>query len=262
MSYYLRLWRRFLAMAFARESEYRANVLVTLGEGIIQVALAVAVLQLIYRHSPEIAGWSWPEVLLLAGVYRTIEGLIAMQVAPNMLAVGELIRRGDMDGLLLRPASSQFLVSARLVALPELANVLIGLGLTIYAGGLAGVAWRPADVALAAGFALCGLLLLYTLWFASVTLSFWLVQVDTIDQLFYAALEAARYPVSFFPSLARAVLTFVVPVAFATTFPSQALLGEAEGHMLLVGAGLTALGLAATSWFWRYALRHYSSASS
>jgi ABC-2 type transport system permease protein len=107
---------------------------------------------------------------------------------------------------------------------------------------------------------LCGLL--YTLWFASVTLSFWLVQVDTIDQLFYAALEAARYPVSFFPSLARAVLTFVVPVAFATTFPSQALLGEAEGHMLLVGAGLTALGLAATSWFWRYAVRHYSSASS
>jgi ABC-2 type transport system permease protein len=259
---YLRLWRRFFVLAFARETEYRANFLVSVGEGIIQVTLAVLTLLLLYGHTDAIAGWSQAEVLMLAGIYRVVEGLIALQIAPNMLAVSGAIRRGDMDFLLLRPVASQFLVSTRLVALPELVNVLIGLGLAVYAGHAAGVAWSIERVTLAASFALCGVLLLYALWLATVTLSFWLVQVDTLDQLFYSFFEAARYPVSFFKGPARTLLTFVVPVAFATTFPAQALLGEADARMLLAGVALCALALTATSWFWRYAVRHYSSASS
>lgn len=262
MTYLLRIWWRSVVLAFAREAEYRANALVTLGEGLIQVTLAVATLLLVFQHTPEVAGWSRAEVLMLTGVYRMVEALIACQIAPNMLALSGLIRSGNMDGILLRPAPSQLLASTRLVALPELGNLLIGLALTLVAGQLAGVSWSLANVALAAAFALCGLLLLYALWFGTVTLSFWLVQLDTIDMLFYNALEAARYPVTFFPSLVRAILTFVVPVAFATTFPAQALLGEADARLLAVGAVLALLALLATNRFWRFAVRHYSSASS
>jgi ABC-2 type transport system permease protein len=262
MRYYLRLWRRFFIMAFARESEYRVNFLVSVGEGLLQVGISVVTLLLVYRFTDEVAGWSQAEVLLLTGIFRAVEGLIALVIAPNMLAISGAIRRGDMDFLLLRPVSAQFLVSARLVALPELVNVLIGLGLAAYALQLTGVALSLASVALAAAFLLCGLLLLYAFWFGTVTLSFWLVQVDTLDQLFYGFFGAARYPVQFFKGLARALLTFVVPVAFATTFPAEALLGEADPRMLPVGLGLAAAALLATNRFWRYAVRHYSSASS
>ena len=262
MRFAFRLWRRFAALSFAREAEYRANFLVNVGEAAIQVTLAVLTLLLLYRYTDQIAGWSQAEVLMLAGVYRMVEGLIALQIAPNMLAISGAIRRGDMDFLLLRPVPSQFLVSTRLMAPPELANVLIGLGLAAYAGQLAGVALDARRLAMAACFLLCGLLLLYALWFGTVTLSFWLVQVDTLDQLFYGFFEAARYPVTFFKGLVRALLTFVVPVAFATTFPTEALLGEADWRMLVAGVGLTALALAGTNRFWRYSVRHYSSASS
>ena len=60
----------------------------------------------------------------------------------------------------------------------------------------------------------------------------------------------------------RALLTFAVPVAFATTFPAQALLGRADARLLPVGLLLAALGLCGAHLFWRFALRHYSSASS
>ncbi len=259
---YLRLWRRFAIIAFVRETEYRANFLIGVGEGVAQLALAVLTFLLLYRFTDNVAGWSRAQALVLVGIYRIADGLIELQIAPNMFAISGYIRRGEMDFLLLRPVSGQFLASLRTLQLPEAVNALIGLALTIYAGNAAGVHWSVLGVAAAIIFGACGLVLLYALWFATVTLSFWLVQVDTLDTLFYSLFETARYPVSFFKGLVRALLTVAVPVAFATTFPAQALLGTADLRFLPVGLALAAGALVATHFFWRYAVRHYSSASS
>ena len=259
---YLRLWRQFLVTAFVREAEYRWNFFVGVGEGLAQLALAVLTFLLLYRFTDSVAGWSRAEALLLVGIYRVVEGILALQIAPNMMAISGAIRNGDMDALLLRPVSSQFLVSLRGFSLPDSINVLIGIGLTVYAGNAAGVHWSVGGIAMAAAFIICGLLLLYAIWFGIVTCSFWLVQLSTIGTLFYSVFETGRYPVSFFPGVVRALLTFVVPVAFATTFPVDALLGRADLRLLLAGALLAVFGLVATHLFWNYAVRHYSSASS
>ena len=259
---YLRLWRQFLVTAFVREAEYRWNFFVGIGEGLAQLALAVLTFLLLYRFTDSVAGWSRAEALLLVGIYRVVEGMLALQVAPNLMAISDAIRNGDMDAVLLRPVSSQFMVSLRRFSLPDSINVLIGIGLTVYAGNAAGVHWSVGGVAMAAAFIICGLLLLYAIWFGIVTCSFWLVQLTTIGTLFYSVFETGRYPVSFFPGVVRAVLTFVVPVAFATTFPVDALLGRADLRLLLAGALLAVFGLLMTHLFWNYAVRHYSSASS
>jgi ABC-2 type transport system permease protein len=259
---YVRLWRQFLVTAFVREAEYRFNFLVGVGEGFAQLGLAVVTFLLLYRFTDSVAGWSQPEALLLVGIYRIVEGLLALQIAPNMMAVSGMIRRGDMDALLLRPVSSQFLVSLRAFSLADGVNVLAGIGLTVYAGDLAGVRWSIPGIAEAGAFIICGLVLLYAIWFGIVTCSFWLVQLSTIDTLFYSLFETGRYPVSFFRGLVRAVLTFVVPVAFATTFPVEALLGRADLRLLLIGVLLAVFGLVTTHLLWNYAVRHYSSASS
>ena len=259
---YLRLWRQFAVTAFVREAEYRFNFVVAAGEGIAQLTLAVLTFLLVYRFTDSVAGWSREEALLLAGIYRIVEGILALQIAPNLMAIGGAIRNGDMDAILLRPVSSQFLVSLRAFSLPEVINILAGFALTIYAGNRAGVDWELSGIATAVAFGICGISLLYAIWFAIITCSFWLVQISTIDTLFYSIFETGRYPVSFFKGLARTVLTFVAPVAFATTFPAEALLGRADLRLLLVGAALAALALVVTHLFWNYAVRHYSSASS
>jgi len=67
----------------------------------------------------------------------------------------------------------------------------------------------------------------------------------------------AAYPVAF-----RFCFTFVVPVAFLTTVPAEALLGR-EAIGWIVGAGGLAIALLIFSnVFWRFALRFYTRASS
>ena len=249
-------------MAWVREAEYRANLLVGVLEGLAQLGLAVLAFLLLYSFTDEVAGWSRAEALMLVGVYRVVDGVLALQVAPNMLAIGGYVRRGEMDFMLLRPVDTQFLVSLRWLQPPEAMNILIGVVLAAYAGERAGVEWSAGGVLAAALFALCGVVLLYCVWFFTVTFSFWLVQVDALELLFYTGWETARYPVGYFRGLVRALLTFAFPVAFATTFPTQALLGELDPRLLLAGVVLAALALMGTHRFWGYAVRHYSSASS
>ena len=262
LGFYLRLWSRLAANAAVRELEYRANFAIGVGEGAVEVALAVLTFALLYQFTDQVAGWSQAQILLLVGVYRAELGVFGLLFTPNLLRLSGYVRDGEMDYFLLRPVSSQFLVSTRVLNLPEGANALIGLALIAYAGARAGVAWTPGGIALACGFAACGLALLYALWFAVVTSAFWFVQVENTDGIFASLFGIAQYPVSFFPGLVRVVLTFVVPVAFATTFPTQALLGLADPRLLLVGLALSAAALYGTHRFWTFALRHYTSASS
>jgi ABC-2 type transport system permease protein len=259
---YLRLWRRFLLNAAVRETEYRGSFFLAVFEAITRLALVWLTFDLIYRYADGVAGWSQAEVLVLVGVFRIVDGLIHAFVAPNMGRIPGYVRAGELDFHLLRPVDSQFFVSTRRMELSQLADVAIGLAIVLYAGGQAGVVWGPLVVAQALLIAACGLVVLYAAWFAIMTLSFWLISVGNLEELFFGLWEGARYPVQFFSGAMRALFTFGFPVAFATTFPTEALLGRAPPWALPTGLALAAAGLLFSHLFWRRALRHYESASS
>jgi ABC-2 type transport system permease protein len=259
---YLRLWRRFFVTALVREAEYRFSFALSAFEGLSQVLLVVLTFELIYQFSDQIAGWRREQILLLVGLYRVVDGIVSAQVAPNVLALPGYVRTGELDFHLLRPVSSQFLVSTRRLILPELTNVLIGFGLVAYAAGPAGVIWNVTAMARALVLLLCGVVLLYAVWFAIMTCSIWLVQLDTLEYLFFSLFQAAQYPVHFFSGAARALFTFAFPVAFATTFPTEVLLGRGDPRLVPLALVMASAALVATHLFWRRALRHYESASS
>ena len=115
-------------------------------------------------------------------------------------------------------------------------------------------------MSLALLFCTCGLVTIYALRFMLVTCVFWPISVRTLYDLLHPVLEVGQYPVTFFNSWVRFLLSFVVPVAFATTFPAEALLGVADARLLPVGIVLAAISLYASHRFWLVAVRRYASA--
>ena len=73
--------------------------------------------------------------------------------------------------------------------------------------------------------------------------------------------EAGRWPISLYPGWLRFGLTFLVPVAFATTVPAEALTGRLDTPTLFGALALAAALLVASRLFWRTGVRHYSGAS-
>jgi len=56
-------------------------------------------------------------------------------------------------------------------------------------------------------------------------------------------------------------LTYIVPLAFITSFPAGALVGRTPVTGMILSMAFAAVSLAVASAFWRYGLRHYSGAS-
>ena len=91
--------------------------------------------------------------------------------------------------------------------------------------------------------------------FVLIALTFWFVKFDNNVTIIQALLDAGRYPATIYPPWLRLIVTFVVPIAVATTVPVQALRGELGGPQILLflavgaasqlaDAGATAISIA------------------
>jgi len=259
---HLRLWRRFFAQAVVRETHYRAHFVTTLLVGLVQLGLGIVPTLLLFGFTSEVHGWSRAEVITLVGAYQIITGLMAAFVAPNLNRMTRYLTEGDLDGVLLRPVSSQFFLTLRWMEVAELSNVASGIAVLVLGLVQSDVSPGLAQILQAVVLGGCGLVLLATVWSAMSFMAFWLQSVDPIGAIYLNLVEAGRYPLAFFPVAVRTFLTFVFPVAFATTFPVQALSGELSWWPVAGGVGLTVLGVTLVRLLWRRGLRTYASASS
>ena len=107
---------------------------------------------------------------------------------------------------------------------------------------------------------LVGVVMMYSVVVLLATLSFWVVNVNNLTELFFGFLEMGRYPASAFPEPMRIVISFVVPIAFITTIPAQALLGRIDVAIAAYGLAFSVVAFIASTMFWNHAVRHYSSA--
>jgi len=259
---HLRLWRRFLLQAVVRETHYRAHFVTTLLVGLVQLGLGIVPILLLFGFTQEVHGWSRAEVITLVGMYQIITGLMAAFVAPNLQRMTAYITEGELDGVLLRPVSSQFYLTLRWINVAELSNVASGIVVLVIGLVQSGVSPNAAQILQAFVLAACGLVLLAVVWSAMSFLAFWLQSVNPIGAIYLNLIEAGRYPLVFFPVAVRAFLTFAFPVAFATTFPVQALAGDRGWAPVAGGIALSVAAVTVLRMLWRRGLRSYASASS
>ncbi|HET7767590.1 MAG TPA: ABC-2 family transporter protein [Chloroflexota bacterium] len=256
---HLRLWWQFLLSDAMHLLEYRVNFLLGLVRQGATLALSIFGQGLLFQYTDEIAGWSRLELLLLLGVFWVFDAVWDM-LLDGLSQVTYDVRAGVMDFVLLRPVSAQFLLSFRRVELLKVVNITTGIALIAYAGRQLELVWNPWGMLLALLFCACGFLTIYALRFMLVTCVFWLTSVRTLYDLLGPVFQVGQYPVVFFSGWVRFFLSFVVPVAFATTFPAEALLGVADARLLPVGIALAMLSLYVSHRFWLVAVRRYASA--
>ena len=257
---YLRTLGLFWSVSISAEAEYRANFFIALLTSVGGLAGNLFGLFLFYRTGHSFEGWSWREALIVLGLFTTLNGVSTTWLRPNLSRIVHHVQKGTLDFVLLKPMDAQFWLSARTLSIWGLADVLLGQAMILYAGaglGLRPWAWVAALPALA-----FGVIILYCLWFVLASTSIWFVKVHNAAEVLNSFMDAGRFPMVAYPQVYRIFFTFVVPVAFMTTVPAEAILGRTSLTWMAGAAGLAAGLFLVSRGFWRYALRHYTSASS
>ena len=258
---YLRLLGAFFRVSVLGELAYRVNFFVQLFQSLLELATALAGLAVIFAYTNTLGGWRPDEVLALVGVYFLVGGMIGVVIQPGMSQLIDSVRDGTLDFTLTKPEDAQLLVSVQRVEIWQLIDIVLGLSVLVSALLRLGERVGGGQAALFVAMLLAGGAIIYSFWLMLATLSFWFVRVENILEIFRSMYEAGRWPVSLYPGWLRFALTFVVPVAFATTVPAEALTGRLSGQTLL-GATLLAVAMLVISrLFWRLGLRQYSGTS-
>ncbi len=261
MLHSLRVLRVFVVTSVLAEMQYRANFGVQLLQTVVSFATTAAGLAIIFNNTKTLGGWSPAEMVMLLGVYYLMWGFINVVLQPSMQRFMDDVRLGTLDYVLTKPGDSQFLVSFRQVVAWRLTDVLMGVALIVGAGYELRSGIGPLQLV---GFALAlatGAVIVYSFWLVLATLTFWVIKVDNVLVIFTSLYQAGKYPVGIYPPWLRAILTFLVPVAFATTIPAEAL----SARLTLVGmagaCGLAAALFAVSRLFWLYGVRSYTGSS-
>jgi ABC-2 type transport system permease protein len=259
---YLRLLGIQVRTSAALAMQYRLDFFLKGLMALFWLGVTLVPLLVVFSKRQSVAGWTWPEALVVLGWFSLLKAVLEGGVTPSLTAVVEGVRTGSLDFVLLKPADAQFLVSTARFEPWRLVDLVGALGLLAFAFTRLGRWPRPGDLAVALLLLVVAVLLLYSIWILVVSASFWVVRVDNLSYLFGSVFDAARWPIHVFRGVLRVVFTVIFPLALLTTYPAMALLGKLTMPTagLVLAGGITFAGVARL--VWKKAIRYYTSASS
>lgn len=242
--------------------EFRANFVAKVAQNLIWVIVFALLLEVIFRNTTSIRGWTKADAYLLSATCFMIEALVGAFLSASTVEIPQKVRQGTLDFDLVKPVDSQFLACTRKFNFDQIGTLVVGILIAGVAAHVGGYAVTPASLGSYAILVLSACGIYAALLLVLMTTAIWFVRVDNLWVLGELALDVARYPIDIFTGAAKTILTYGIPLALIASVPVEAL-GSRKGIEWAALSLAWAVGmLLFARWFWRFALRHYTSASS
>jgi ABC-2 type transport system permease protein len=241
---------------------YRADTIINILLNVMWLGWELLSLGIIFNNTATLGGWGFPELVALLGVFRLVNTMMIALIWPNTEKFNQSIRDGSMDYTILQPVNSMFLVTFSRITVWRvwdlmLATVLIAVGIHM-SGDMIG----PLQILSFILLAISGIVVIYSLWIVLIALTFWFTKFDNNVTIMQALLDSGRYPVSVYPVWLRIIVTYIIPIAMATTVPLQALRGDLNLGNILTFVAIGMISFLVASRVWKAGLKRYSGASS
>ena len=262
MNHFIKTYRAVLSISLTRYLTYRIDAITNtfLSAGVWSVFNIIS-MYLVSSRSTTIFGWTPGELILISCLYNIFIGIFAFFFMRGISEFPDIVDRGLLDSLLLKPLDSQFYVSAHSAQYQSLIRVLIGIVLGTVVCNVYGIPISPINSVLFLLSLVPALILLYACLFMINTLIIWSPRTDNITHLFYTLRSLGRYPRETFSNAHELVFVFVAPFVIVLSTPARILLGKATLYDALELCIAAAIFFVASRMFWKFALRHYTSAS-
>ncbi len=264
---YARLYGQLARYTLARELAFRENFLVKVAVEALWLGILLAFYNVVFARTSVVADWNRGEYLFFVGCYFALNGLLETLFLENCNEFAELVRKGDLDFLLIKPVDEQFLVTCRRVDWSTFPNVIMGVGVMAFALRELDRAIAPLQVAAFLAMFACGVLLSYSFMLALTSISVWMVRNQSLMEMWWLFSSLARYPREIFSRVPWAepigmFFTFAVPILLVVNVPAQVMVKSLDPRMVAFTALATVAALWASRRFFFRALRSYRSASS
>lgn len=262
LRYYAEIYAALWKNSVVREMSFKVNFLMWIFVETLWFVLQLSFIGVIYLHTDRIGAWSQWEVVMLVGASHFIQQIFQAFFLVNCAQISELIRTGRLDFMLLLPVNTRFLISLRQVDLGGFVNAVFGLAVMVYAGHRLGLTPSPAPIA--GFFLLCvaGVFVHYSLMFLLASTAFWTVRAQGIVWGYYNLFNIARLPDGAFKGFFKVFFRFALPMLLVANVPVKLVIQKLESpYEMVLLVFMSGLCFLVSSVFWKFSIKHYTSAS-
>lgn len=259
---YIYLYWAFFRASFTADLEFRLNFALHILSDLCWYLAQIAGFEVIFRQTTHLGGWNVEQMRVFLGLLFVTDALYMIIFSSSVDRFSDKVRRGDLDLLLAKPVSSQFIMSCQRVATASIGNLLFASGWLVWSlsqlqSGTIG--WKLLWLLLLIP---CGLVVMYSSRFSFSVAAVVFTNAENLQYLWHQVFRLGTRPdVIYKPWLKYLVLT-AVPVGLIASVPARALMEPNNPPLYAWALFVAALCLFATKKFWQYALRNYTSASS
>lgn len=257
-----RVLSALLKINIQQELAYRTDTLINLLTSVMWLGWELIGLSIIFSNTNSIGGWRAGDILALLGVFRLVNTFMQMVVWPNTEKFNRGIREGSLDYTFLQPIDSQFMVSFSRIVIWNIWNLAIGVAMIVAGLSMTSSTTNIVSIFTFLLLTFSGGVVIYSLWVVLIALTFWFTKFDNNVTLMQALMDAGRYPATIYPTWLRVIVTFVVPIALATTVPLQALRGDLVWWQIMLALLVSVAAFFLSRLVWKAGVKRYSGASS
>ncbi len=260
--HFLKLFITLFKLNVQQELAYRVDALVNILVNLMWLGWELLGLNILFNNTTTLGGWGPGELIALLGVFRLVNLLMGALIWPNTERFNAGVRDGTLDYTLLQPVNSLFLISFSRMVIWRIWDFILATTLILVGLRLSGSSTTPLNLISFLLLVASGAVIIYSLWIVMIAFTFWFVKFDNNVTILQALLAAGRYPATVYPAWLRLIVTFVVPIAVATTVPLQALRGDLQGWQIVLFLGVSVASVFVALRIWKAGIRRYSGASS
>ncbi len=256
---YIKIWWIFTTRTAQIAFESRLGVIIfTLGK-LLRFGLHAFFLVVLVSNTKTLAGYSLWEVLLFFATFNFID-------TTTQFALREVYRfrrhiiSGYFDYILLWPKSPLFKSLFGGSDVIDMPLMLISVCFIVIAAGH--VEFTTMSAILYMLFLINALVIALAFHILVLSLGVVTTEIDNTLWMYRDLTQMGRVPVDIYHQPIKGIITFIIPIGIMMTFPVKGLLGILNIPLVLVSFGIGVLFITVSLYFWKYSLRHYSSASS
>lgn len=249
--------------------QYRLDAFLRSFAVMLREATAIIVIYVTFLSFENIDGWSLNELLFLYSFMFLTYGIFIIFFT-GLRDFQDMVIRGDLDRLLIRPRGVLFQVLASNSDwFAAMGHGTLGVIIFVVSASRLGINWNFVKIVMSLTCIISGVLVQGALFLIFASLSFFVVKTDRIKNVLYWNIKSFMgYPISIYPRFIQYFVVYVIPLAFVNFFPAQLIMGIIKsdnifpdfylGLSTFVGVILYLFGYLV----WRISIKFYSSTGS
>lgn len=259
----LKLYFKYIRLNFLSGLQYKGWPIMILQVFIVVITDPLGLI-LMFSRFGSIGVWSVERILLIYAISITSFGLAETFCRGFDCFPWQMVRTGDFDRVLLRPASLIVQVAASFFHIHRVARVISGLGAITWCLIKLNVIPNLLNITILI-LALIGGFLSYTGVFIMTSgLAFFTIQgLDWIYIFTNASYQVTRIPMDYMPKVLKNIFTFFMPMLVISYYPASAICGWGESYFkgfFALPAGF--LFFIFSTFVWNFGVKHYKSTGS